>query len=423
MGEFNSALLMDLDKKPTGLIVVIRDVTGRIQTEEKNRQLEQQLVQAQKLESLGALASGIAHDFNNVLGIILAHITAIEKIKLDPEKYSQSIHAVRKATERGASLVKQLLTFARKTDFFFESLFINDIIKETVKLLDETFPKTIEILTNLKTGLPSMLGDATQLHQVLLNLCVNARDAMPYGGKLIMTTSVEIGEDIVSFYPKASAREYVLVQITDTGVGMDEAIKQRVFDPFFTTKETGKGTGLGLALVYAIVDKHKGFIHLESELGRGTTFNVFLPISEREISVTQMKTIEDVDVPGGTETILFVEDEELLRDKVSEILRLKGYSVLTANDGEEAVSMFSRERNNIALTITDLGLAKFGGDEVFRRIHVIDKNAKVLIASGFIDPYFRMKLLEAGVAQFIQKPYLPLELMKIIREVLQVKKD
>lgn len=307
--ESQGSVIRDEKGNVSQVVVVSRDVTAK-------KALEDELRQAQKLESLGTLASGIAHDFNNILGIIMGHSSLLERVIGDPVKLSLSVEAIYKATNRGASLVKQLLTFARKTELLFESVRINDIIQEITKLLEQTLPKTVIVSTNLKSGLPTIAADASQIHQVLLNLCVNARDAMPKGGTLGITTKVLEGSAITAKFPNAPIREYVLIQVADSGTGMDEATRQRIFEPFFTTKEVGKGTGLGLSVVHSIVANHNGFIDLDSEPGKGTVFSIYLPTQVKEIKINQTSKKNIEDISGGTETILVIEDEELLRELV-----------------------------------------------------------------------------------------------------------
>lgn len=396
-------------------------IEGMIENITQQRIIEQQLIQSQKLESLGTLASGIAHDFNNILAIILGHTGAMGRAQGDQSKLSQSIDAINKATLRGASLVKQLLTFARKTETVFESVRVNDIVMEIKKLMQETFPKTITISTDLQENLPSILGSSAQVHQVLLNLCVNARDAMPRGGTLSISTRTVYGNKLAATHPTVTEREYVEIQVTDTGTGMDEATRQRIFEPFFSTKGPGKGTGLGLAIVYGIVESHRGIIDCESKVGKGTTFRVYFPVKEPTLETFELsdKTIQDV--PGGTETILFVEDEIMLRELVETVLTSKGYTVLTASDGEEGLKVFQDHQNEIAVVLSDMGLPKSSGEELFWKIKAIDPKAKVILSSGFIEPNVRSELFKAGVKHFIQKPYLPEEVLTKIREVIDLK--
>jgi PAS domain S-box-containing protein len=404
-------LLLSASPEGNGMSGMIKDITDM-------RQLEQQLIQAQKLESLGTLASGIAHDFNNILGIIMGHSTMLEQVRSDPTKFSQSVEAITNASIRGASLVKQLLTFAGQTDAVFASIRINDIITEVTKLLQETFPKTITISTSLQKDQPWIVADPTQIHQVLLNLCINARDAMPKGGSLSISTGFLEGEPLKSKFPKATARRYVQIEVADTGIGMDEATRRRIFEPFFTTKGPGKGTGLGLALVFGIVENHGGLVGVETKLGVGTTFTVYLPVQERAPENSQPSRLVAQDVAGGSETLLLIEDEETLRELVKAVLVSKGYTVITAEDGKQGFEAFLRHQKEIAVVILDLGLPKLGGLEVYKRVREKDSKVKVILASGFIDPETKSEVYEAGVKHFVQKPYSPDDVLQRIRDVI-----
>ncbi len=406
------------DKSGTPLAYrgILRDIT-------QQRMLEEQLRHVQKMESIGTLAGGIAHDFNNILSIIVGHASLLKMHKSNPDRLTRGVETILKATQRGASLVQQLLTFARKSDITYEPVRINDIITEIAQLLHETLPKKIEVKINLEQNIPSMVADVTQIHQVLLNLALNARDAMPKGGVLSITSTIIPGNTVRSKILKSFAPEYILVRVTDTGTGMDEWTKQRVFDPFFTTKRPGKGTGLGLALVYSIIESYNGFVDVESEPGIGTTFSIYLPVPQTEVTLTDISTRTEIEDPGGSETILIIEDEEMLLDSLKSTLLERGYSVVTARDGEEGVQMYSlRARdlfgNGIDVVISDLGLPKLSGDEVFKKIRSINPEAKIILASGFIDPTVKMELKKAGLKYFVQKPYSPDKVIQTIRQIL-----
>ncbi len=247
-------------------------------------------------------------------------------------------------------------------------MFLNEIVGEVTKLIEETFPKGINVVTDFEKDSPFLLADGAQIHQVLLNLCVNARDAMPDGGTITISTSTVAGQLVASKFANASSKEYALFKVTDTGTGIDEVTKRQIFDPFFTTKEVGKGTGLGLALVHSIVTNHGGFIDVASRKRKGTTFSIYLPAMERKTQHdgTAVKSLQSV--RGGTETILLIEDENLLRELVKDVVESRGYKVLTAEDGEEGVEIFTRRRSEIAVVISDLGLPKIPGDEVLKKI-------------------------------------------------------
>jgi PAS domain S-box-containing protein len=400
---------------------VAEDITDRVQAEEARKSLEAQLQQAQKLESLGTLASGIAHDFNNILGIILGHASMLEKLPADPSTIRKNVDAILKASTRGAGLVRQMLTFARKTDVLIESVMLNDVVNEVTKLLHETLPRTITVDLDLQGDLPVIEGDATQINQVMLNLSVNARDAMPDGGTLTIATYRESGEVLRAKHLKAAAPDYVVLSVADTGIGMDEETQRRIFEPFFTTKERGKGTGLGLSLVFGIMERHNGFVVVQSELGKGTTFHCCFPLPQRVPELVQVEERTIKEIPGGSETILVVEDEELLRELVKALLESKGYTVLTAGDGDEALAIFTQRQNAIRLVLSDLGLPKFSGDELYRRLKTLKPDVLLILASGYIEAGMKLEIFRSGVKEFIQKPYNPNEVLRVIRSVLDHK--
>ncbi|MBI4548090.1 MAG: PAS domain S-box protein [Ignavibacteriae bacterium] len=396
----------------------VRDITDR-------KRLEEQLRQAQKMESIGTLAGGIAHDFNNLLGIISGYISLLEIGKLDDVKLHQCIETIRKATQRGAGLVRQLLTFARKADAAFESVNVNETVKELMKMLKETFPKTITLSMSLEDKIPSISADGSQLHQALLNLCVNSRDAMLERAQkeeivpmLSIRTGVVVGKNIRQRFPEAMADEYIFISVEDNGSGMDEETRNRIFEPFFTTKELGKGTGLGLAVVYGIINSHHGFIDVESEKGSHTTFTLYFPVPTRAILTEEKKEARSEEILGGNETILVVEDEEMLSNLLKTLLESKGYRVLIARDGHEAVDTYRGRSHDIALVLSDMGLPKLGGWEAFQKMKAINPNVKAILASGYFDPELKKDMLAAGARDFVQKPYVAEYVLKRIRQLL-----
>ena len=398
---------------------IIRDVT-------EQKRLEQELMQSQKMESIGTLAGGIAHDFNNILAIILGYASRLKR-GIFPDGQSQpsdgharlcqSIDEISKAVQRGARLVQQLLTFARKTDVLFEPVNVNSTVEELIKMLAETFPKTITFSLNHDKQVPLIVADASQLHQALLNLCVNARDAMPNGGTLAVTTGTVANRVVRLKFPEASADRYVSISVHDTGIGMDDTTRIRIFEPFFTTKELGKGTGLGLAVVYGIVKNHNGYIDVESEPGRSTTFTLYLPVTQRAHYLEEKEELEEI--PGGKETLLVVEDEDALLRLVKGLLQEKGYQVFTARDGMEAVETYHKHRDEIALVFADMGLPILGGWEAFLKMKELNPSVKVVFGSGYLDPNAKSELLKLGAKDFLQKPYTPDTILRRIREVLE----
>lgn len=385
------------------------------------RTLERQFIQTQKLEGLGNIAAGIAHDFNNILGVILGYSDLLAQSEYNPEKFQRGMQAIAKSADRGKSLVRQLLTFARKTEVTFEPVVFNNSVVEMERLIAETFPKTIEVRTKLATDLPPVHADATQIHQVILNICLNARDAMPKGGILSISTEVVPGPALIQVHHDATSDEYVQLRISDDGTGMDEEVRQKIFEPFFTTKGVGKGTGLGLAVVYGIVESHRGFIDVESEPGKGTTFCIYFPVMKQQVDDIVLQ--DDASGSDRTRkgTILVIEDEEMLRELLRSVLIAKGHEVIFAGDGEEGVSTFVGNKDGIDIVVSDLGLPRLGGEEVVRRIMEVSATAKMVVASGFIAPEVREKLEKIGVNYFIQKPYRTAEVLKVVDEILSSK--
>jgi PAS domain S-box-containing protein len=387
-----------------GIMGMNMDITDR-------KNLEQQLLQSQKLESLGTLAGGIAHDFNNILGIIMGHASLLGEVAGNPAKLNRSAGAIEKAANRGAALVRQILTFARKANVVFEQVNLNEIATELGRMLEETFPRTIAISLELAPDLPPVDGDRTQLHQTLLNLCVNARDAMPAGGSLSITT-----ERIRNQGHAGGQVWFARLTVADTGSGMDETTKRRIFEPFFTTKEPGRGTGLGLSVVYGIVESHGGSITVDSAPGKGTKFRLDFPIPpSAAVHVAAMREAE-LSRTQGTETLLVVEDEEMLSELLKAALEALGYTVITASNGDQALSIYESLGEEIALVISDLGLPGMSGRDLFQKIRALRPEARVIIATGYLGPETRTELLALGANGLIQKPYLPDDVARAVRE-------
>jgi nitrogen-specific signal transduction histidine kinase len=387
---------------------------GTVEDITEHKHLEEGLRNVQKLEGLGTLAGGIAHDFNNILGIILAYTSSIKKFKDDPKNLDLATETITKAVVRGKTLVQQILTFARKTDTSFGAVNMNDVAMEIVTMIYEMFPKTIVCSQNFDKSLPYINADRSQLHQILLNLCVNARDAMPNGGVLTLKTRMESAGSLRVSHMDADADSYVCLEVSDTGEGMAEETRKRIFEPFFTTKGIGKGTGLGLAVVFGIIQTHKGFIDVESELGTGTTFRIYLPVTDvvKPVNEKEEELLEEIQ--GGTETLLVVEDEEMLAIPLQMALVDKGYKVLVAGDGFAALKIYQERKNDIALVLTDLGLPTISGLEVCNQIKQINPNVRVILATGFLDPEVKAKFLKAGIEHFLYKPY---DLSKVLKEI------
>ena len=403
----------------------LRDVTERVR-------LQDQLRQVQKLDSIGRLAGGIAHDFNNLLNIISAHIGLLRRAGAE-KKSGESVEAIQKAVERGTAVVRQLLTFARKGESSFESTDVNVVVREVASMLRETFPKQMRVATKLAEEVPSVHADPNQIHQAVLNLAVNARDAMPDGGTLTLGTDVVDGDTVRRKFPELAGKQYVEVCVADTGTGMDESIRRRIFEPFFSTKGTG-GQGLGLAVVYGIVNGHSGVIDLESEEGKGTTFRIYLPAMDgaaastdpdsgethRKASGEEKRASERIRTKGenGSTTLLLVEDEEALLSPVRTLLEEEGYKVLTATDGVQAVETHAAHAERISAVLLDLSLPRLGGWQAFLRMRERTPGLRCVVASGNIDPEQRAAMKKQGVEVSIRKPYGSAEMLRAIRRVL-----
>jgi PAS domain S-box-containing protein len=411
--EFPVEINLSLLETEEGLwgSAAIRDLTER-------RKLESQFRQAQKMESIGTLSGGIAHDFNNLLTVILSYSNSMVEELAGDSKHQRAAEQIQQAAERGAALTRQMLAFSRQQVFQVRVLNLNDIIRNLLKMLQRIIGEHIEITTALADDLKPVKADPGQLEQVLMNLSVNARDAMPKGGKLTLETSnVVLDEDFVRLHVGASAGPQVLLTVSDTGTGMDRATQARIFEPFFTTKGPGQGTGLGLAMVYGVVKQSGGSIWVSSRLGAGTTFNIYLPqaqgVSEAPAPKKPPSTLKQ-----GSETILVVEDDPGVRELVCMMLTSKGYTVLTVQHPSDAESVCQSHSGNIHLLLTDMILPGASGREIAQRVGALRPGIKVLYMSGYTDDaLIRDHGLDESFA-FLQKPFSQGSVAAKVREVL-----
>jgi two-component system, cell cycle sensor histidine kinase and response regulator CckA len=404
-------------EKISHFIAIQQDISDR-------KKLQQELLQSQKIQSIGTLAGGIAHDFNNILAIILIYASLLERSEnRGTERILESSRAITRAVERGKELVRQILTFARKTNVVFEPMSVVELIHELLSMLKETFPKVITFAEKIDEDIPFIYADRAQIHQAILNLYVNARDAMPHGGTITIKVEKQTKDHVQKRFPAADQDSYICISVTDTGEGIDKAIISRIFDPFFTTKEMGKGTGLGLAVVYGVLQSHHGYVDVESEREIGTTFRLYFPILLMNEQVITVPSISESIVVGGTETILLVEDEELLLESICRLLKSKGYKVYTTMDGIEAIKLYDQHKHEIDLVITDIGLPGITGKDEFKILKEMNPGIKVVLASGFFEPEMKLELLKAGAKGFIQKPYIPNDILRAIREALDTNSE
>jgi PAS domain S-box-containing protein len=396
--------------QPAGLEVIAEDVT-------ELRAVERQLRQAQKFEAVGQLAGGIAHDFNNVVGAILGWAELGFEQSREHPQVAERFTRIREQAERAATLTRELLAFARRQVLQPRAVDLNSVAGGLVSFLDKVIGKDIEFKF-LNAKLDPVKADPTQIEQVLMNLCLNARDAMPQGGKLVIETEmVELDDSYCRFYPHVSAGRYAVVSVSDSGIGMDAETRERIFEPFFTTKERGRGTGMGLATAYGIVKQHGGFIHVYSEPGHGSLFRVYLPVLEGALAKSGA---EKAPAPSlaelhGTETILIAEDHESIREMSRQALLNMGYRVLAACDGQEALELCSHEAP--ALAILDVIMPKLGGLGAAARLLKLFPGLPVVFTSGYSADASELPA-EGTKTRYLQKPYSPTTLGRLVRETL-----
>jgi PAS domain S-box-containing protein len=420
-GEDNCIATYD-EGRLTGLRGSIRDVTDKIR-------MEEQLLQAQKMETIGTLAGGLAHDFNNVLGGIVSTLSILQfelqqNKSLDPEKLKKYINIMDKSGQRAVDMVQQLLTLSRRRETQFAPVDLNTTISNVKKICDNTFDKSIEIRVNLPSEKAMAHADATQMEQVLLNLCVNAGHAMtimrpekdPKGGVLtISLEKIRADESFCKIRPEAKLIDYWRISVEDTGIGMSQQTISKVFVPFFTTKEKGKGTGLGLSMVYNIVHQHEGFMNIYSEIGTGSTFDAYIPVYSGEAPPETKETY--FELPRGRGIILVVDDEEVMRHTADTILRKCGYEVIAVSDGVQAMEIFRKRHEEIDGVLLDLVMPQKSGEQVYVEMKKIDHRVKVIMASGFKQDERVTFAMQQGVNAFIQKPYTLEKLAELLVEV------
>lgn len=391
----------------------------RIEEEKEKERIREHLLQAQKMEAIGTLAGGIAHDFNNMLQGILGYASLLKLKISETDPIYRPLDVIERTAERAAELTRQLLGYARKGKFLVETLNLNNLVGEVMKIITRTFDRAIEIKTRLSDDIWSIEGDKSQIENVILNLCVNARDAMPTGGILtIETYNKDVLEGELPF-PWAIPGRYAVIKVTDTGTGMDEEVKKHIFEPFFTTKGIGKGTGMGLAMVYGVVKNHNGFITVDSEPGKGSIFTIYLPASE----IKTEEKMEEIRTPvTGTGTILIVDDEEAIRNLLSDSLSGLGYNTIVASNGREAINFYLSNKDKIDLVILDLIMPFMGGEETLIRLREINPNVKLLIATGYgVSETLKDKLRDKGINGFINKPFNIAEISEMIKTVLSTR--
>ena len=412
----STAPLLNASGSITSVMSIITDISERKRAEEALRLSEEQLRQAQKMEAVGRLAGGIAHDFNNLLMAITGYSELLLERVGDNEPMWREIDEIRKAGARAASLTRQLLAFSRRQVLQPKMLDLNGVVVSVERMLRRLIGEDVELVTSLGEELGKVKADPGQLEQVIMNLAINSRDAMPGGGKLVLrTANMDAGEEDAVRPVEVPAGKWVVLSVSDTGTGMSDDVKAHLFEPFFTTKE--KGTGLGLATVYGIVRQSGGHIRVDSEPGRGTTMEIYLPCLAGATD-THTETSAPSDYAGGKETILVAEDEDMVRELVREILQRGGYTVLEARNGEEALAVATRHPNPIHLVVTDMVMPRMGGYELAERLVPLRPEMKVLFMSGYTEKVSLHHRILNRQAAFLQKPFGPGTLSAKVREVL-----
>ncbi len=401
-------ILQDMDEVNENLMQQIAE----------KKKLEGQLLQAGKMEAVGTLAGGIAHDFNNLLQAIIGYTQILLMDKDRGDSDFDKLTQIENSAQRARELTQQLLTFSRKVESKLRPVNINQEIKQIEKLLKRTIPRMIDIELHLEENIKVINADPAQVEQVLMNLGVNARDAMPDGGKLVVETeNVILDKEYCKTHLGAVHGEHMLLSFSDTGHGMDKETVEHIFEPFYTTKETGKGTGLGLAMVYGIVKSHDGYIMCYSEPGKGTTFKIYFPAIDSVVS-SGLSVERKEEMPGGNETILLVDDEEAILDVARNMLERFGYTAITAESGEKAIEIYKAQKERIDLVILDLGMPGIGGHKCLKELLKIDSRIKVIIASGYLKIEKVKETVESVASGFIGKPYQLSGMLKKVREVL-----
>jgi PAS domain S-box-containing protein len=408
--EVWSTLIRDPDGTPRSVMSINNDIT-------EQKKLEAQLMRAQRLDSIGTLASGVAHDLNNILTPILVCVEVARSSDSEQGR-NEALSMIEESARRGAGIVKQVLTFARGVEGERVLIKPSHLIDETVDIAKRTFPKSIQISSRYPEDLWTILADPTQLHQVLMNLCVNARDAMPNGGSLVIwADNANIDEHYAAMTPDAKVGPYLALRVSDTGAGMPPGIIEKIFDPFFTTKELGKGTGLGLSTALGIIKSHAGFVSVYSEVGKGTTFKINLPAHTTDEKAAASQTSNGM-LNGNGELILVVDDEETILRVTKMILESKGYRIITAHDGPEAVAIFAQQMNTISVVLTDMALPFMDGITLIRSLNKIKPSVPFIASTGQSQNVHAQELEKLGVTNLLTKPYDTQKLLEALRRAL-----
>jgi len=414
--KYTNITFYPLLSEETGSIAIhLEDITGQVQ-------LERQLFQSQKMDALGTLASGFAHDFNNLLSGMSSYISVL-KMRTKDKNILERLNILENITQRASSLVSHILTFSRNNKIHAQAVNTKSVCDEVVNIISRSIPKNIKINNKVKDKNIFVKGDPSQISQVLLNLCINARDAMPDGGKLAISQEIaDIREEDVTRFHMLKSGKMVKITVKDSGKGIPYEIKDRIFDPFFTTKSRGKGTGMGLAIVYGILQNHHGDVNVVSIPGKGTTVSFYLPIADnKNLEIPLEKPPTETPILKGKGTILIIDDEEVICNAVSDGLTRFGYHVYTANNGEQGISMFNEHK--IDLIILDMIMPGISGEQTFDLLKKEDPNVKVMIHTGYTHKEIQERMMSKGALQVVNKPYDIFEMARLVSHFLSELQD
>ncbi len=416
-------LLRDGDGQPQSILAINTDITEK-------KQLEQQFLRAQRMESIGTLAGGIAHDLNNLLSPIMMGVDMLKDVGLD-ESRLKVVESMQQSVQRGSHLVRQVLSFARGVDGVRVTLFLDQVVREVESIVGTSMPRNVRVVRTSAPDLWPVLGDPTQLNQVVLNLALNAADAMPDGGMVrISTENVEVDAQFAVMNHDVRPGRYVALEVVDEGIGMTADVQEHIFEPFFSTKEVGKGTGLGLSTVLGIVRSHGGFVNVYSEPGKGSTFHVYLPVQGDRTESDEPEVAVDSFPRGNGEQILVVDDELSILTITRHTLETYGSKVITAEvrdqpwdialaeDGAQAIGLYAMNRQTISLVITDMRMPSMDGSALIKAVRRMDEKAKIIASSGLYGSANVAKATSAGVRYFLEKPFTAGRLLTLVREVL-----
>lgn len=400
------------------LVPAVQRAVAEREEKLKNQEMQQRLQRSQQMEAVGTLAGGVAHDFNNILTIIMGHAALIPYEVTNHDNILEIGETIRRAVQRGADLVQQLASFARKSNSSFTSINPNQHIRDTAELLRKSLPDGVRLKLDLAEATPNILADPAQLDRVLINLVANSRDAQPHGGSITISTRMVSTEQISPQMPELVGQDYLCVSVSDTGCGMDEKTRQRIFEPFFTTKPRGKGTGLGLSVVYGLMQSHNGVVDVQSEVGRGTTVSLYFPPTNKPGNNKPRLQSSKTMSPLGSETILIVEDEPEVRYFLKIIFQYHGYHVLIASNAEEAVDLFDAHQSYIDMLFSDIGLPGMDGFELCAKLKPRKPSLKLILCSGYAQGAYKTKMAEQGIDAFIPKPYEKNDVLNTVRAIL-----